>query len=47
MRGIVERRFAPTQRWFKVEADDADMYVLRHDEATGDCELATYTRGAG
>ena len=28
------------QRWFKVDADDGRMYVLRHDEATGDWELA-------
>jgi len=47
VRGIVDRWFAPTQRWFKVEADDGQMYVLRLDEATGDWELAALTRGAG
>ena len=31
--------------WFKVEADDGQMYVLRHDEATGDWELVALTRG--
>ena len=40
VRGVVDRWFAPTQRWFKVDADDRRMYVLRHDEATGDWELA-------
>jgi hypothetical protein len=40
VRGVVDRWFAPTQRWFKVDADDGRMYVLRHDEATGDWELA-------
>jgi hypothetical protein len=47
VRGIVDRWFAPTQRWFKVDADDGHVYVLRHDETTGDWELAAFTRGAG
>lgn len=40
VRCVVDRWFAPMQRWFKVDADDGRMYVLRHDEATGDWELA-------
>ena len=40
VRSVVDRWFAPMQRWFKVDADDGRMYVLRHDEATGDWELA-------
>jgi hypothetical protein len=47
VRGIVDRWFAPTQRWFKVDADDGHLYVLRHDETSGDWDLAAYTRGAG
>lgn len=47
VRSIVDRWFAPTQRWFKVDADDGHLYVLRHDEATGDWELAAFTRGSG
>ena len=47
VRAVVDRWFAPTQRWFRVEADDGDMYVLRHDEASGDWEIAAYRRGAG
>ena len=47
VREIVDRWFAPTQRWIRVEADDGDVYVLRHDETTGDWELAAYTRGSG
>jgi len=47
VRGIVDRWFAPMQRWFKVEADDAHMYVLRHDETTGVWESAALTRAAG
>ena len=40
VRSVVDRWIAPMQRWFKVDADDGRMYVLRHDEATGDWELA-------
>jgi hypothetical protein len=44
--GIVDRWFAPTQRWFKVEAEDGQLYVLRHDEQAGEWELAAFTRVA-
>ncbi|MGO4395516.1 hypothetical protein AB4Z46_29590 [Variovorax sp. M-6] len=43
VRCIVDRWFAPTQRWFKVDADDGHLYVLRHDEKAGDWELAAFT----
>ena len=42
VRAIVDRWFAQTQRWFKVHADDENMYVLRYDETSGDWELAAY-----
>lgn len=45
VREIVDRWFAPHGRWFKVAADDGDLYILRHDETSGDWELAAYTRG--
>ena len=47
VRAIVDRWFAPDQRWFKVDADDGHVYVLRHDETEGTWELAAFTRGAG
>ena len=47
VRGVVDRWFAPTQRWFKVDTDDGDMYVLKHDEASGDWEIAAYRGSAG
>ena len=47
VRGIVDRWFGSTQRWFKVEADDGHLYVLRWDEKTGDWELAAFTLGIG
>jgi len=47
VRAVVDRWFAPSQRWFKVDAGDRSAYVLRHDETSGDWELAAFTRGAG
>jgi hypothetical protein len=44
VREILDRWFAPTQRWFKVDADDDQWYVLRHDESSGHWELAALTR---
>ena len=43
---IVDRWYAPSERWFKVNADDGNVYVLRHDEASGDWEIAAYRRAA-
>jgi hypothetical protein len=43
VRAVVDRWYAPAQRWFKVEGDDGDIYILRHDEAGGDWELAAFT----
>lgn len=45
-RAIVDRWAGPGQRWFRVDAGDGHLYVLRHDEATGEWELAAFTRGA-
>jgi len=39
---VVDRWFAPSQRWFKVDAGDGNRYVLRHDEASGEWEIAAY-----
>lgn len=41
------RRLIATRRWFKVEADDHQTYVLRCDEATGEWDLAALTRSSG
>jgi hypothetical protein len=43
VRAIVDRWAAPAQRWFKVDADDGNVYILRHDEASGDWEIAAFT----
>ena len=47
VRAVVDRWSAPRQRWFGVDANDANMYVLRQDDANGDWEIAAYRRTAG
>ena len=37
---IVDRWLGPDHRYFKVEADDGCVYVLRYDAGSGDWELA-------
>jgi hypothetical protein len=44
VRAIVDRWFAPESRWFRVDADDGNLYVLRHDDEKGEWELAAFTR---
>lgn len=47
VRAVTDRWFAPTQRWFKVDADDDQTYVLRYEETTGQWDLAALTRRIG
>ena len=47
VRAIVDRWFAPAQRWFRVDAEDGNHYVLRHDEASGEWEIAAFRRVDG
>ena len=44
VRAILDRWLAPDHRYFKVAASDGDVYVLRHDEATGDWTLGAFRR---
>jgi hypothetical protein len=44
VREILDRWAAPDQRWFKVQADDGHVYILRYDERTNEWELAAYAR---
>ena len=37
---IVDRWLEPRQRYFKVKADDGRRFILRHDIASGEWELA-------
>jgi hypothetical protein len=43
---VVDRWFAPSQRWFRVDAEDGNMYVLRHDQESGDWEIAAFRKSA-
>ena len=43
VKAILDRWYAPAQRWFRVDADDGDTYVLRHDEASDEWEIAAFT----
>jgi len=47
VKAIVDRWFAPAQQWFKVDADDGNVYVLRHDEASSEWEIAAFRVAAG
>ena len=40
---IIDRWLAPDHRYFKVQADDGGVYILRHDEATGEWEMTSFT----
>jgi hypothetical protein len=41
---ILDRWLAPEYRYFKVAGSDGDLYVLRHDEASGDWTLGAFRR---
>ncbi|HEV8551833.1 MAG TPA: hypothetical protein VGR65_00385 [Casimicrobiaceae bacterium] len=43
VRAIADRWYSPTQRWFRVDADDGHMFVLRHDEQSDEWEIAAFT----
>lgn len=43
VRAVVDRWYSPSQRWFKVETEGGDTYIVRHDEPSGQWELAAYT----
>jgi hypothetical protein len=43
---IIDRQLSPDHRYFKVQAYDGSVYILRHDEATGEWELTSFSSGA-
>ena len=47
VRDVVDRWVAPEQRWFKVDANDGNVYVLRYDELSEAWEIVAYARAAG
>jgi hypothetical protein len=44
VRAVVDRWFGPATRWFRIDGDDGQLYVVRHDETSGAWELAALTR---
>jgi len=46
VRDVVDRWVAPEQRWFAVDANDGNVYVLRHDELSEAWEIVAYARAA-
>ena len=44
---IMDRWIAPDHRYFKILADDGDIYILRHDPAAWRWELAFYRGASG
>ena len=41
---VLDCWLAPDHRYFKVRGNDANTYILRHDEASGEWELKVFTR---
>ncbi|UUZ74419.1 hypothetical protein LP414_18275 [Polaromonas sp. P1(28)-13] len=45
VKAILDRWLAPDHRYFKVQGDDGNTYILRHDEVSGDWEMTMYSAG--
>lgn len=43
VRDITDRWIGPSERCFRCLADDGSLYVLRHDERSGEWDLAAFT----
>ena len=41
---IIDRWLCPDHRYFRVQAYDGSVYILRHNEAGGEWELTLFTR---
>lgn len=46
VRELLDRWIGPDYRYFRVKADDGDLYVLRRDDANDRWTLGAFTRGA-
>ncbi len=42
---VVDRWLAPDHRYFKLEGDDGDTYIVRHDVGRDEWELTMFQRG--
>jgi hypothetical protein len=39
---IIDRWLVPDHRYFKVQGDDGNLYILRHDEPAGEWEMSSF-----
>ncbi len=44
---VLDRWLDPTHRYFKLEVEDGDVYIVRHDTQTGEWELTFYQAAEG
>jgi hypothetical protein len=44
---VLDQWYGPDYRCFKVRADDGNLYILRHDEATDNWTLDAYRENRG
>lgn len=44
---VLDRWLAPEQRYFKVQADDNGIYILRHEVQADDWELTLFQASSG
>lgn len=42
--GIIDQWLAPDHRYFKLRGEDGDIYLVRHDAASGTWELTMFER---
>jgi hypothetical protein len=42
---VMDRWLAPDHRYFKLEGDDGDVYIVRHDVTADRWELTMFERG--
>jgi hypothetical protein len=42
---VFDRWLSPNYRYFKVQADDGGIYILRHDESTDQWDLTFFVAG--
>lgn len=47
VREILDRWYGPDRRYFKVAADDENIYIIAHDEVRDRWELVSYRKSGG
>jgi hypothetical protein len=44
VRDVMDQWLAPDHRYFKIRGDDGDLYIVRHDVASGEWTLTMFRR---